>query len=79
MEAARAEAGSGVLVVLHDLNLAAAFADRVVLLHAGSVEAAGPPEAVFETARLSAVYQTPLVVEHTPRGLRMMLERWSRT
>lgn len=80
MEAARAEAaaGAGVLVVLHDLNLAAAFADRVVLLHDGRIEAAGPPAAVFETDRLSRVYQTPIVVEHTPRGLRMMPERWSR-
>lgn len=80
MEAARAEAeaGAGVLVVLHDLNLAAAFADRVVLLHDGRIEAAGPPAAVFETERLSRVYQTPIVVEHTPRGLRMMPERWSR-
>ena len=59
MEVARteAEAGAGVLVVLHDLNLAAAFADRIVLLNAGRIEAAGPPEAVFASDRLSAVYQ----------------------
>lgn len=80
MEAARAEAaaGAGVLVVLHDLNLAAAFATRVALLHDGRVEAAGPPAAVFETARLSRVYDTPIIAEATPRGLRIMPERWSR-
>lgn len=81
MEAARAEAeaGAGVLVVLHDLNLAAAFADRVALLDAGRIAAAGPPAAVFEAARLSAVYQTPIVVERTACGIRMMPERWART
>ena len=79
MEAARAEAGAGagVLVVLHDLNLAAAFADRVVLLDAGRIVAAGAPAEVFESARLTAVYRTPIVVERTLRGLRMVPERWS--
>jgi iron complex transport system ATP-binding protein len=80
MEAARAEAGAGAgaLVVLHDLNLAAAFADRVVLLGAGRVAAAGPPREVFESARLTAVYGTPIIVERTSRGLRTVPERWSR-
>ncbi|WP_292070679.1 ABC transporter ATP-binding protein [Brevundimonas sp. UBA7534] len=40
---ARADAGQGVLVSLHDLTLAAAFADRVVVLDGGRVVADGPP------------------------------------
>lgn len=78
MTAARAEAegGAGVLVVLHDLNLAAAFADRVVLMHAGCVAAAGPPGEVFEAERLSQIYETPLAVERTVRGLRILPDRW---
>ena len=40
---ARADAGQGVLVSLHDLTLAAAFADRIVVLDAGRVVADGPP------------------------------------
>ena len=40
---ARADAGQGVLVSLHDLTLAAAFADRVAVLDAGRVLADGPP------------------------------------
>jgi iron complex transport system ATP-binding protein len=77
MEAARAEAeaGAGVLVVLHDLNLAAAFADRILLLDAGRTAAAGTPAEVFESARLTAVYRTPITVEHTPAGPRMTPER----
>ncbi len=44
------------VVVLHDLNLAAAFADRVVLLHQGNALADGPPQAVFSSALLRTVY-----------------------
>ena len=73
--AAEARAGAGVLVVLHDLNLAAAFADRVLLMHRGCLAAEGPPARVFEAGRLSAVYATPLVVEYTRRGLRIMSDR----
>lgn len=40
---AKADAGGSVLVSLHDLTLAAAFADRVVVLDGGRVVAAGPP------------------------------------
>lgn len=77
MDVARgeAEAGAGVLVVLHDLNLAATFADRVVLMHRGGIAAEGPAREVFEAARLSRVYETALAVEETRRGLRVVPER----
>ena len=53
----------GVLAVLHDLNLAARFADTVLLLDAGRAVAAGPPEEIFTAQRLSRVYRTPVAVE----------------
>jgi iron complex transport system ATP-binding protein len=70
LRAARGEAaaGVGVLAVLHDLNLAAAFADRVMLLDEGRVAAEGRPEAVFEAGLLSRVYGTPVVVERGRSG-----------
>jgi iron complex transport system ATP-binding protein len=70
MRAARAAAaeGAGVLAVLHDLNLAAAFADRVVLLDRGRVAAEGAPADVLDAARLSAVYGAPVAVRRTPSG-----------
>ncbi|MCE2460971.1 MAG: heme ABC transporter ATP-binding protein [Pseudomonadales bacterium] len=53
----------GVLVVLHDIDMAAAFADRVVLLDEGAVAAGGSPGDVLTSELLSRVYQTPVRVE----------------
>ncbi len=52
--------GTAVGVVLHDLNQAAAVADRLVLLHQGRVHAAGEPAAVLTADRLSEVYGLPI-------------------
>ncbi|WP_375257020.1 ABC transporter ATP-binding protein [Citreimonas sp.] len=51
-----ARAGRTVLVVLHELNLAAAFADRIVMMRDGRIDAAGPPEAVITAPVLSRVF-----------------------
>ena len=51
----------GVLMAVHDLTLAALFADRVVLLVEGRVAAAGPPADVLTAAAISAAYGLPLV------------------
>jgi iron complex transport system ATP-binding protein len=59
---ALARAGRAVLVVSHQLNLVARFADRVVLLHHGSVVADGPPDEVMQARVLEPVYEWPLVV-----------------
>lgn len=55
--------GVGVLIVLHDLNLAAAFSDRVALMHRGELLLEGPPIDVFTEDLLSDVYETALKVE----------------
>ena len=44
------------IVALHDLNLAAMFCDRLALLDAGRVVAAGTPEEVLTEERIAAVY-----------------------
>ncbi|MFB8229781.1 ABC transporter ATP-binding protein [Cellulosimicrobium sp. NPDC055967] len=51
-----AEHGVAVGVVLHDLNQAAAVADRVVLLHSGVVRATGPADEVLTSELLTEVY-----------------------
>ena len=58
--------GIAVLLVSHQLNLVARFADQVVLLHRGRVAAAGTPVEVMHGATLEAVYEWPLVVTRDP-------------
>ncbi|MER6392138.1 heme ABC transporter ATP-binding protein [Streptomyces sp. NPDC001523] len=64
----RAAAGDAVVVVLHDLGLAAAYADRVAVLHDGRIAVDGPPSEVFEDGLLSRVYRQPVEVLPHPRG-----------
>lgn len=58
--------GLAVLLVSHQLNLVARFADEIVLLHAGRVAAAGPPDDVMQASVLERVYEWPLVVTRDP-------------
>ena len=57
-----AEQGRAVGVVLHDLSLAAAHADRIALLHEGRLVAAGAPREVLTAERIGEVYQVPVEV-----------------
>ena len=58
--------GMAVLVVSHQLNLVARFADQIVLLDKGRVAALGPPSEVMTAAVLERVYEWPLVVVRDP-------------
>lgn len=55
--------GTTVLTVLHDLNLAAEYCDRIYLLKAGRVEAAGATGEVFTYATLKRVFETEIYVD----------------
>jgi len=57
-----------VLVVLHDLNLVARYADQVALLVEGKVEALGKPDEVLTGDILSKAYSIPLEVLHAGKG-----------
>jgi iron complex transport system ATP-binding protein len=61
-----AAAGQAVLLVSHQLNLVARFADRMVLLQRGSVVAEGSPVDVMRPDVLERVYEWPLAVTHDP-------------
>jgi iron complex transport system ATP-binding protein len=72
----RARAGDCVVVVLHDLSLAAAYADRIVLIADGTVVADGTPDAVLTPALLGAVYELPVeVMRHPVTGTVIVLPR----
>ena len=64
--AALARRGRALLVISHQLNLIARFADTMVLLHEGQVAAAGAPHVVMQAPTLERVYQWPLVVTRDP-------------
>jgi iron complex transport system ATP-binding protein len=57
-----------VVVVTHELNLAAQFADQVVLLHKGKCLQVGEPAAVYRRELLEQVFTAPLEVETGPSG-----------
>lgn len=52
----RAEAGAAVLVSLHDLSLAARYADRVAVIDHGRIAADGPPREALSPNVLKAVF-----------------------
>lgn len=60
--------GTIVLAVLHDLNLALHWSDRVVLLAEGRLVAAGPPTQALTADTLAACYQIAARVEQCSRG-----------
>jgi iron complex transport system ATP-binding protein len=57
-----------VLVVTHELDLAAEFCDRIVLLHKGKCLRVGKPVEVYERALLEEVFEAPLEVEMSASG-----------
>ena len=56
------ESGATIVVVLHDLALAARYADEVILLHKGRVAGVGSVSEVFTNELLQSVYDLPLSV-----------------
>ncbi|PYY34080.1 ABC transporter ATP-binding protein [Curtobacterium sp. MCJR17_055] len=62
-----------VVVVLHDLDLAARYCDHLVVLHGGRVAAAGAPEDVLTPGLLADVFRVRGRTVRTPDGLRVDL------
>jgi iron complex transport system ATP-binding protein len=70
LEAARAlaDAGTAVLAILHDLNLAAAYADALLVMHEGRLVERGPPAAILSDALVAGVFGVRWPVGRAPRG-----------
>jgi iron complex transport system ATP-binding protein len=66
-----------VIVVTHELNLAAEFSDRIVLLHKGKCLRVGSPAEVYEREVLEEVFEAPLEVEMRPSGRPRVIVRSS--
>jgi iron complex transport system ATP-binding protein len=61
------EQGTTVILVSHDLNLAAELADQLLLLAAGRVARLGQPFEVLERSVVEQVYQCPVSIGHNPK------------
>lgn len=72
-ESAPAPRPRAVVVVVHDLSLAAAYADRVGLIMGGSLAAVGTPDEVMTKDILSDAYQVALDVTRAPDGNLMVV------
>lgn len=57
--------GGGAMVVLHDVSLAAQFADRLLWMNRGAIVAAGPPAQTLSEARLAEVYRVRARIDGT--------------
>lgn len=58
--------GATVVITVHDLNLAALYADRIALLGDGRLRALGSPEEVLTEENLSGIYNFPILVSRHP-------------
>jgi len=59
-------AGQGIVAVVHDVNLAARFADRILVLKRGRVAFDGSPAELLEPATLSALYDVAMEIVTLP-------------
>ncbi|GLU34914.1 ATP-binding cassette domain-containing protein [Trinickia caryophylli] len=60
--------GLGVVVVLHDVNMAARFCDDLIALKGGRLLASGPAQDLIEEATLAEIYGVPMGIVAHPRG-----------
>jgi iron complex transport system ATP-binding protein len=68
MERLKNEQHLTIVMISHDLNLAAMYADRLLLLSQGAVARMGAPEAVMDFELLEKVYGCTLLVDQSPLG-----------
>ena len=63
---ARASSNVGILVILHDLNLASHFADKIAIMKDGEIKAFGKPEEIMTDDFLTLIYEVPIKVKYDP-------------
>jgi iron complex transport system ATP-binding protein len=68
MERLKARQGVTVVMISHDLNLAAMYADQLLLLSRGRPASMGAPNAVLDYNVLERVYGCTLLVDESPLG-----------
>lgn len=62
------ELGRTIVIVLHDINFAAAYSDYIVAMENGRIAVHGSPDEIIRDDVLSAVFRTPVTVIEGPNG-----------
>ena len=62
------ELNLGVLIVIHDINMAARFCDHIVALHSGKLIACGSVDEVFNEHKLNEIYGIKMLINKHPAG-----------
>ncbi|WP_256995528.1 ATP-binding cassette domain-containing protein [Halomicronema hongdechloris] len=63
--------GLSIITVLHDINMAARYSDRIALLRQGQLWAVGSPAEVLTPTLMRQVFDVEVALLHTPVGLQM--------
>ena len=62
----KASEGIGVMIVLHDINIAAKYSDKIAFIKEGRLEEIGNPSEVLEEDKLSKIYELPMKINEDP-------------
>ena len=68
LEHAARDLGRTIIVVLHDINFAARYADYIVAVKSGKIATQGTPEEIMDDEVLSEIFNTPIEVIEGPYG-----------
>ena len=71
----RARNGTAVIAILHDLNLAVRFADRIVVIHRGRIAADDVPERTITDELVRNVFEVEVAIQHHTDGSPILLSQ----
>jgi len=74
----RAQNGTAVIAVLHDLNLAMRFADRIVLLHRGKLAVDGGRTDAITAETIRRIFEVDVTIDYTDQGVPFLLPQTMR-
>ena len=69
----RAQGGTAVVAILHDINLAMRFADRILLLHQGRLAADGDRRDTITAEAIRHIFEVDVAIRHTDDGVPYLL------
>lgn len=74
----RAQRGTTVIAILHDLNLAMRFADRILLLHRGRLAIDGDRATAMRPETIRQIFEIDATIQHTDHGVPFLLPQTMR-